>query len=118
MDLLSSTGIAAIVGIVASFGLETIPVLKTYWDKVDPNYRRLILLGLFLVAPFAVLGLSCTGAQFVTTPCPSGAFVGLPFYYSNLWLGITAFAGSQFGFTNGAKSLDIGQNGPNKQTGA
>ncbi len=115
MDLLTSTGIAAVAGIAISFGLETVPALKTAWDKVDPNYRRLILLGLFLAAPFAILGLSCTGAQFVTAPCPSGAFRGLPFYYSNLWLGFTAFAGSQFGFTNGAKTLDIGS-GPNKPT--
>lgn len=106
MDL-TATGIAAFIGVVLSFGLETIPALKAAWDKVDPNWRRPILLGLFLVAPFAILGLSCTGAQFVTTPCPTGAFVGLPFYYSNIWLGLTAFAGSQFGFTNGAKTLDV-----------
>jgi hypothetical protein len=109
MDL-TATGIAAFVGVIIAFGLETIPALKTAWDKVSDSWKRPILLGLFLVAPFAILGLSCTGAQFVTAPCPAGAFTTLPFYYSNLWLGITAFAGSQFGFTNGAKSLDTPKN--------
>ena len=106
---LSSTLIAAVVGLTVSFLLEAFPVLKTAWDKVNSDWKRGILLGAFLLAPFVFLGLSCTGAQFVSVPCPSGAFVGLPFYYSNLWLGITAFAGSQLGFTNGAKSLDVGK---------
>lgn len=115
MDL-TATGIAAFVGIVISFSLETLPRLKTAWDKVSPDNRRPILLGLFLVAPFAILGLSCTGAKFVTSPCLAGAFTALPFYYSNLWLGLTAFVGSQFGFVNGAKTLDIGTNGTDKPT--
>ncbi len=106
---LTGTLIAGVVGVVVAFTLETFPVVKKAWDKVDNDWKRGILLGAFLVAPFLLLGLTCTGAQFVTVPCPVGAFTTLPFYYSNLWLGITAFAGSQLGFTNGAKSLDTGK---------
>lgn len=103
MDQLTSLAIAAGVGAVLSFILATFPKVSDLWLKVP--YKIEIMAAVFVLAPFAILGLSCGNVYLTQYGCPAGAFVTPGFYVDNIVLGLTAFAGSQFSFANGAKAL-------------
>lgn len=100
---LTSLAVAAIIGAVVSFVLAASPKLSDWWKAVP--YKREIMLGVFVVAPFAILGLTCGSIYLVEYACPAGAFQTPKFYVEYIVLGLTAFAGSQWGFTNGAHNL-------------
>lgn len=101
MDTLTSMAVAALVGAVVSFLLATSPKLAGWWAKVE--HKREIMLGVFVAAPLVILGLSCGSIYLVEYTCPAGAFQTPQFYVENIVLGLTAFAGSQWGFVNGAR---------------
>lgn len=98
---LEKTAVAALVGVVVSFLLAASPKLAGWWEKIE--YKREIMLGVFVVAPFVVLGLSCGNIYLVEYACTAGAFRTPQFYIENIILGLTAFAGSQWAFVNGAR---------------
>ena len=100
---LNSAMLAAGIGAVVSFVLATFPFLAPRWAALW--YKREIMLVAFLVAPFAIAGLSCGNLFFTQFPCVPDAFASVKFYFDNLFLGIVAFAGSQWAYTSGADEL-------------
>ena len=102
MDELTDAGLAGLIGVVVSFLLANLPWLDKKWKSV--GHKREVIFGVFLVAPFIVLGGACNNIYFQYA-CPPGAFIELNFYVKNIVLGAIAFAGSQWGFKNGAETL-------------
>ena len=103
MAQLTSVALAASVGVVVSFILATFPKVRDMWAKV--SYKAEIMAVVFILAPFAVLGLSCSNVYLTQYGCPAGAFVTPQFYIENAILGFTAFAASQWSFANGAEEM-------------
>lgn len=95
--------IALLVGGLVSFLLEFIPGVKEWWAEFE--YKRLALLALFLLAPFAVYGLSCNALDFESVVCPEDAFTSFGFYYRALVTGFVAFMSSQGTFLLKTKEL-------------
>ena len=81
--------IALVVGGIVSVALEIIPGLKKVWS--DWEYRRLSLLGLFVLVPLVAWMLSCSAGLSLpgTYYCTNQGLFDL------LIMGIVAFAGSQ-----------------------
>ena len=100
---LTSAGLAALLGAVLSFLLAAVPGLTEAWDKVP--YKRWVMFATFVLAPFAIFAIDCYGVYNLPFTCPAGAFVSVPFYVDNLVMGLSAFAGSQWGYTNGARTV-------------
>jgi hypothetical protein len=53
--------VVALYGVVISLGFEWIPGLSTWYNGLANGYQKLIMLGLMLAIPFAILGLNCVG---------------------------------------------------------
>jgi hypothetical protein len=58
---MSSTDLASYSAIVLSLLFSYIPKLNTWFDGLDAQYKRLIMLGLCAVVAGAAFGLSCAG---------------------------------------------------------
>lgn len=89
--------LALVVGGIVSVALEIIPGLKKFWS--DWEYRRLSLLGLFVLVPLGAWLLSC----------PAGLSLPGTYYCTNqgvfdlLIMGLVAFAGSQTAYFLGSR---------------
>jgi uncharacterized membrane protein len=66
--------LSAIAGILLSLAFSYIPGLKTWYDQLAADAKRLVMLGaLFLVAA-AIYGLSCAGIYQIV-PCDQAGLV-------------------------------------------
>lgn len=99
--MLTSAALAGFIGVVVSFALAKFPKVSAWWKTV--KYKVEIMAIVFILAPFVIMGASCGGVYFTQYACPPGAFVTLKFYAENIVLGVSAFAGSQFAWENGAE---------------
>mgnify|MGYP001558697585 CR=1 FL=1 len=91
---MSPSFVALFVGGALSVLLEVLPFIAQAWDKLA--YKREVLLGACLLAPFGLYALSCNGLDFTQeVACPVDAFKTVIFYYTALKVGIAAFVGSQ-----------------------
>ena len=61
--------IAAIAAIVLSLVLSYFPGIKPKWEDWNGDYKRLVMVGLYLAAAFGAYGLVCAGL---------GSEIGLP----------------------------------------
>ena len=102
-ETLTATGLSALLGAILSFVLAKFPKVSDWWKTVP--HKELILVAIFVAAPFAIFGLSCSNAYLGEYGCPVGAFVTARFYIENIVLGLSAFAGSQMAWANGSKNL-------------
>jgi hypothetical protein len=58
---MSQEQISMIMGVLISLGFSYIPGLKDWFNKLNGNEKRVIMLVLLLVIPLAGFGLSCFG---------------------------------------------------------
>lgn len=103
MNQLTAIGLATLIGAVIAFVLATFPKVSDWWLKIP--YKVEIMAVVFILAPFIVLGLSCGNIYLTQYACPAGAFNTPQFYVDNIVLGLSAFAGSQWGYAHGAEKM-------------
>ena len=51
--------LASIAGIVLSLVFSYVPGAKDWFEQIDGNYKRLVMLGSLILVALAVFGLSC-----------------------------------------------------------
>ena len=90
--------VVALFGGITSLVFTFAPKLKDWWAKQE--YQRELTLAFFLLAPFAIYGLSCGGLDYTQVVCPESAFKSLDFYYTTLKTGFAAYVGSQVAFAS------------------
>ena len=69
--------ISAIAGIILSLLMEFIPGFKAWYDKFDPQYKRLFMLGALFVVVAGAFGLSCAGLLAIFPCTVSGAWLAV-----------------------------------------
>jgi hypothetical protein len=52
--------LAALAGVILSLAFSYVPGLKDWFEKLDGNYKRLIMLGVMAAVVLVIFGLSCT----------------------------------------------------------
>jgi hypothetical protein len=92
-------------GAITSLLFMFLPKLKDWWAAQE--YQRELTLGFFLLAPFAIYGLSCGGLDYKEIICPPDAFRSVQFYYDSLITGFSAFVGSQVAFAGVKRTKKI-----------
>ena len=68
--------LASIAGIVLSLMFSYLPRLADWFDKLSPQYKRLLMGGLLVCVAGAVFSLSCIGIV-VAVVCDKAGAVGL-----------------------------------------
>lgn len=58
---ITSEELSVVAGVVLSLGFSYIPGLKSKFDTLAPERKRLVMLGLLVLVSGAVYGLSCAG---------------------------------------------------------
>ena len=53
--------LSASAGVVLSLAFSYIPGLEAWYGKLDPNFKRLVMLALLFVVGLGALGLACSG---------------------------------------------------------
>jgi len=72
--------LALIAGVVISLIFSYIPGLKTWFETLAPDMKRLFMLGVLFVVTAALFGLSCAGL-FAYFPCTwAGAWEALQLF--------------------------------------
>ena len=62
--------LTALVGWLISAIFKYIPVISTWFNKLDGLWKRLIIIGFSLIASLAVFGLKCWGVNLpILEPC-------------------------------------------------
>ena len=56
---MTSELLASIAGIVLSLVFSYVPFAKDWFEKLDGNYKRLVMLGLLVAVALVIFGLSC-----------------------------------------------------------
>lgn len=93
--------IAALAGAILSLVLELFPFLQALWDKVNYEYKPLIMFVLCLATPFALAGLACADvANVYGATCPTVTRE----WYELATLGFLAFLANQATFKYVSKS--------------
>jgi len=66
--------IAAVAGVVLSMAFAYIPGLRPRFEALEPDYKRLVMLGMLLLVSAAIFGLSCAGIYNHITCDAAGAW--------------------------------------------
>lgn len=89
--------IAAVVAGAISVALEVVPGLRGLWDKLNTDYKALVVFVLCLLLPPLFVGASCLGLDIgVGAVCPDPANAQM--WFDALRLGFFAYLGSQVTF--------------------
>ena len=89
---LTPEALAAIAGVVLSFGFSYIPGLNVWYAALDGVHKRLIMAILIIVVGLAAFGLTCAGILNAGIPCAQEGVVKL------IWLIIVALMANQSAF--------------------
>ena len=74
---MSAETLSLAAGIVLSLIFSYIPGLNAKFTALDPDYKRLIMLGALLVTAFGVFGIACSGWFEVGIECNQAGAVQL-----------------------------------------
>ena len=69
--------LASTAGIVLSLLFSYVPKFKDWFDALDGNSKRLIMLGSLFVTAAGVFGLSCTGKFDIAVVCDLDGALGM-----------------------------------------
>ncbi len=92
---MSGEWIAGMVAVIVSLLLEVVPGLNSWWNELEPTWRRLMWLGGSLAVPLVVLGAGCAGISLgVTAPACDGPGVveAVKFGFSAYFAGQATYA--------------------------
>jgi hypothetical protein len=69
---MNDTTLATLAGVVLSLAFSYVPGLKGKFEALNPDFKRLIMLGALLLVTLAIYGLSCIGYSNQVTCDKSG----------------------------------------------
>ena len=72
--VLSPEFLVSIAGIVLSLAFSYIPGLRVKFATLEPDYKRLIMLGLIVVVAGVIFGLGCAGVLAISIACDAAGF--------------------------------------------
>jgi len=75
IDITTGDGLLAFVGMIVSAVFLYFPKLNAEFAKLEPDYQRLIMIGIMLVVALGTFGLSCGNVIDVVTCDQGGALV-------------------------------------------
>lgn len=69
--------LSSAAGVVLSLLFSYIPKFSDWYDKLEGNYKRLIMLAALLVTAAGTFGLACTGKFDIAVACDVDGAIGM-----------------------------------------